>query len=154
MSKILFENIVRFILQFGFLTFYFQFLPVPSCPKHLAEIYSNYKEIAELVPKIEAENFTIEQGFRILLFMNFGNGTCQIKKYIRCKWEKNDLVNIINMSRAEVSPMIYALLQECSPVERSFSQLKNMLTKCRNFHLENVEKYFVVYFNNSFECND
>lgn len=121
-------------------------------PKQLAAIFSNYKEIASLVPKIEATNFTIAEAFEIMSSMKFGEDICEIKSYIENRIMKNDILEIMNFSRPEVSPMIYALLQKCQPttasVERSFSMLNKMLCKDRNFLPENVEKYFVLYFNN------
>lgn len=127
----------------------------PDIPKHLTEIYSNYKEIAELVPKIESQDFTIAQGFEMLSSMNFGKDPCQIQKYITRRLKSNEITSIIHMSRPEISPMLYALLKKCQPttasVERSFSQLKHMLTKPRNFLPENVEKYFIIYYNNDLQ---
>ena len=48
----------------------------------------------------------------------------------------------MNMERQDTSPAVYPKLQNsqltCISVERSFSMLKKMLAKDRNFKVENV----------------
>ena len=60
-------------------------------------------------------------------------------------------MDIIKMSRQEVAPAVYGLLQRCQPttaaVERSFSMLKKLLAKDRNFLPKNVKHYMCVHYN-------
>ena len=56
---------------------------------------------------------------------------------------------IMEMSRSEISPDNYVALQSCqstsTSVERSFSILKKLLSKDRNFLPQYVGKHFVLY---------
>ena len=67
--------------------------------------------------------------------------------------QNNDISEIINMERQDVSPAVYHMLQNSQPtsafVERSFSMLKKLLAKDRNFKAENVRHYMVIHFNAS-----
>ena len=50
-------------------------------------------------------------------------------------------------------PAVYHILQNSQPtsasVERSFSILKKLLAKDRNFKVENVQHYMILHFNAS-----
>ena len=56
--------------------------------------------------------------------------------------QNNDISEIINMERQDISPTVYYMLQNSQPtsasVERSFSMFKKLLAKDRNFKVENV----------------
>jgi len=60
---------------------------------------------------------------------------------------QSEILDIVNFSRPEISPKLYSLLHNCqytsTAVERSFL----LLTKQRNFHSENVQKYIINYNN-------
>ena len=51
--------------------------------------------------------------------------------------QNNDISEIINMERQDISPAVYHMLRNSQPksasVERSFSMLKKLLAKDRNF---------------------
>ena len=57
------------------------------------------------------------------------------------------------MEREDISLTVYHMLQNYQPtsasVERSFSMLKNLLAKDRNFKVENVRHYMIIHFNAS-----
>ena len=54
------------------------------------------------------------------------------------------------MERQDISPAVYHMLQNSQPtsasVERSFSMLKKLLAKDRNFKVENVRHYMILHF--------
>ena len=56
--------------------------------------------------------------------------------------QNNDISEIVNMESQDISPAVYHILQNSQPtsafVERSFFMLKKLLTKDRNFKVENV----------------
>ena len=60
----------------------------------------------------------------------------------------SDLTAIAKMSKANVSPALYAKLLKCQAtscsVERSFSMLGKLLAKDRHFAHETVWKYLAV----------
>ena len=57
------------------------------------------------------------------------------------------------MERQDISPAVYHMLQNSQPtsasVERSFSMLKKLLAKDRNFKVENVRHSMILHFNTS-----
>ena len=57
------------------------------------------------------------------------------------------------MERQNISRAVYHMLQNSQPtsafVERSFSMLKKLLSKVRNFKAENVRHYMILRFNAS-----
>ena len=65
--------------------------------------------------------------------------------------QNNDIFEIINMARQDISPAVYHMLQNSQPtsasVERSFSMLKKLLAKDRNFKVDNVRHYMILHFN-------
>ena len=60
----------------------------------------------------------------------------------------NVISEIINMERQDISMAVYHMLQNSQPtsasVERSFSMLKKLLAKDRNFKAENVQHYMIL----------
>ena len=62
--------------------------------------------------------------------------------------QNNNISEIINMERQDISPAVYPMLQNSQPtsasVERSFSMLKKLLAKDRNFKAENVQRYMIL----------
>ena len=57
------------------------------------------------------------------------------------------------MKRQEISPAAYHMLQNSQPtfasIETSFSMLKKLLAKDKNFKVENVRLYMTLHFNAS-----
>ena len=68
--------------------------------------------------------------------------------------QNNDTSEIINMERQDISPAVYHLLQNSQPtsasVERSFSMLRKLLAKDRNFKVANMRHYMISYFRRRF----
>ena len=64
--------------------------------------------------------------------------------------QNNDISEIINMERQNISPAVYHMLQNSQPtsasVERSFPMLIELLAKDRNFKVENVRHYMILHF--------
>ena len=58
------------------------------------------------------------------------------------------------MERQDISSAVYHNLQNSQPtsasVERSFSMLKKLLAKNRNFKVGNVRHYMILHFNAAF----
>ena len=55
------------------------------------------------------------------------------------------------MEREDILPAVYHMLQNSQPTsasaERSFSMLKKLLAKDRNFKVDNVRHYIILHFN-------
>ena len=80
----------------------------------------------------------------------FGEDTCNINQYIKKRMQNNDISEIINMERQDILPAVYHMLENSqstsASVERSFSMLKKLLAKDRNFKVENVRHYMILHF--------
>ena len=67
--------------------------------------------------------------------------------------QNNDISELINTERQDISPAVYHMLQNSQPtsasVERIFSMLKKSLVKDRNFKVENMQQYIILYLNAS-----
>ena len=67
--------------------------------------------------------------------------------------QNNDTSEITNMERQDISPAVYHMLENAQPTsasaERSFSMLRKLLAKDRNFKVENVRHYMILHFNAS-----
>ena len=85
--------------------------------------------------------------------LDFGEDTCNINQCIKKRMHNNDISEIINMERQDISPTVYHMLQNSQPtsasVKISFSMLKKLLAKDRNFKAENVRHYMILHFNAS-----
>ena len=64
--------------------------------------------------------------------------------------QNNDISVIRNIERQDISPAVYHMLQNFQPtsasVQKTFSMLKKLLAKHRNFKAENVRHYMILHF--------
>ena len=102
---------------------------------------------------MESAKYTIKEAVQAIQELDFGEGTCNINQYIKKRMQNIDISEIINLERQDISPAVYHILQTSQPtsasVERSFSMLKKLLAKDRNFKAENVRHYMILRFNAS-----
>ena len=102
---------------------------------------------------MESVKYTIKEAVQAIQELDFGEDTCNINQYVKKRMQNNDISEIINMERQDISPAVYPMLQNSPPtsvsVERSFSMLKKLLAKNRNFKVENVWLYMILHFNAS-----
>jgi len=112
-----------------------------------------YKSLAHLVELCEFPNYQIRQAVEDLKNISVGADSCTIIKYFDKRLDNTDIMDIMKMERNDVSPHLYALLQESQPtsaaVERSFFMLKKILRDNRNFDVENVQYYALLNFNSA-----
>ena len=103
----------------------------------LLKIKDQYERQVKLIKKIESAKYTIEEAVQAIQKLGFSEDTCNINQYIKKRMRSNDISEIINMERQDISPAVYYKLQSSQPttafVKRSFSTLKNLLAKDRNF---------------------
>ena len=102
---------------------------------------------------MESAKYTIKEAVQAIQKLDFGEDTCNINQYIKKRMQNNDIFEIIDMERQNISPAVYHMLQNSQPtfasVERSFSILKKLLAKNRNFKVENERRYMILHFNAS-----
>ena len=83
----------------------------------------------------------------------FHEDPCSISEYISNRLLGKDFLDIINCTRENITPAMFSQLQQCCAtscaVERSFSLLKKLLSKERNFLPDNLKKYFIFYYNHA-----
>jgi len=125
----------------------------PGIVQALIAIERSYRNLINIIFKLECKSCGIMETMRCINELQFNEDPCAIGIYLKGRLEKNEIIHILECTRTEISPHLYSLLQNCqstsAAVERSFSLLKKMLTKERNFNCENVRKYVIIYFNSS-----
>ena len=104
---------------------------------------NQYRTLAANVEFLEGSACAITEACGLLKNMQFDDGPCAIKNYIKKRPSNFDLETIINCIDLTIDPTSYALLQKAQPtsaaVERSFSMLSKLLRKDRNFDVKNVK---------------
>ena len=102
---------------------------------------------------MESGKYAIKKAVQAIEELDFGEDTCNIYQYIKNRIQNNDISEIINIERQDISPAVYHMLQNSQPattsVERSFSLLKKLLAKGKNFKAENVPHHMILHFNAS-----
>ena len=103
--------------------------------------------IVKLTEKMESVKYTIKEAVQAIQELDFGEDTCNINQFIKKRMQSNDISEIINMERQDISPAGYGMIQNSqstsASAERSFSMLKNLLAKDKNFKVENVKHYMI-----------
>ena len=125
----------------------------PNIVGFLMEIERCYSCLTNIIFKFENASCGILKAYNSMNELDFGDDPCDISGYIKKRLQKSEILDIVNANRPEISPHLYTLLMNCqctsSSVERSFSMLKKLLTKQRNFKDENIRKYIILYYNAS-----
>ena len=124
----------------------------PSLSSDLLAIRRDYTDLVRLLEKCESSSYTIAAAHCDLQQLMLGSDSCKIRLYLDKRLSNNpSLLDIMSLKRDDISPTLYGCLQQCQPtsvcVERSFSILKKMLAKDRNFKPENIESYCMMLFN-------
>ena len=95
---------------------------------------------------MEKSEVSIKEAVQAIQELDFGEDTCNINQYIKKRMQNIDISKTINMEKQNISPAVYHMLQNSQPtsasVERSFSMLKKLLAKNRNFKAESVQHYY------------
>ena len=104
----------------------------------------------ENVEFLKGSACTITEAYGLLKNMQLNDDPCAIKNYIRKRLSNTDLETIINCTNSTIDPTSYALLQKArstsATVEKSFSMLRKLLRKDRNFDVKNVKSYMMLYY--------
>jgi hypothetical protein len=120
---------------------------------NLMEIETCYSGLIDVIQRLEGAACGISEGYALVRNLDFQEDPCNLSVYLDDRLKRNEVEDILNCTREEISPHAYVLLSNCqctsASVERSFSLLKKILTKERNFNRENVRRYIVVYYNSS-----
>ena len=60
---------------------------------------------------MESAKYTIKEAVQAIQELDFGEDTCSINQYIKKRMQNNDISEIINMKRKDISPAVYHMLQ-------------------------------------------
>jgi len=125
-----------------------------SVPRSLREIYQCYIKLIDEIQRAESSKYTVAQAYERGYTFDFSSDPAGIQLYLDHRFELNcDLRAIVEMTRPNISPELYAKLLNCQAtsctVERSFSMLNKLLAKDRHFSTQNVWKYLAIYVNRS-----
>ena len=125
-----------------------------SLPRSLREIYQCYIKLIDEIQRAESPKYTVAQAYERGYTFDFGSDPAGIQLHLDHRFELNcDLRAIVEMTRPNISPELYAKLLNCQAtsctVERSFSMLNKLLAKDRHFSTKNVWKYLAIYVNRS-----
>ena len=125
-----------------------------NLPTDLMLIKRDYQCLVDLLERCEGTDYTVARAYSDLQTLSFGEDVAGVRVYLEKRLSKNTgLQDIMLLRRKEVSPTLYASLQQCTAtsvcVERSFSILKKLIAKDRNFKDENIEKYIIKVYNAS-----
>ena len=86
---------------------------------------------------MESAKYTIKEAVQAIQELDFCEDTCNINQYIKKRMQNNDISEIINMERQDISPAVYHMLQTSKPtsasVERSFSVFKKTVGQGKKF---------------------
>ena len=119
----------------------------------LLKIEDQYECLVKLIEKMESAKYMNKEAVQAIQELDFGEDTCNINQYMKKTMQNNDISALINRESQDISPAVYHMHQNSQPtsasVERSFSMLKKLLTKDRNFKVENVRHYMILHFNAS-----
>ena len=131
-------------------------LAAESFPRCLREIYQCYTKLVDEIQRAESTKYTVAQGYEKGCTLEFGSNPAGVKLHLAHRFELNsDLKTIVDMTRPNISPKVYAQLLNCQAtlctMERSFTMLGKLLAKDRHFSPNNVCKYLALYVNKLLE---
>ena len=116
----------------------------------LLKIKDQYGCLVKLIEKMESAKYTIKEAVQAFKELDLGKNTCNINQYIKKRMQNNGISEIINMERQGISPAVYHMLQNSQPTSafcRKIFHVKKLWAKDRNFKVENVRHYMILYFN-------
>ena len=71
---------------------------------------------------MESAKHTIKEAVQAIQELDFGEDTCNINQYITKRMQNNDIFEIRNMERQDISPAVYHMLQNSQPTSASLKE--------------------------------
>ncbi len=126
-------------------------LRIPNLAADLVAITRRYASLETIIPRMENSSYLIREAFNDIMNLDFLEDPCQIKPYILRRMSANEMKEIVAMERADISPAVFAMLQNAQPttasVERAFSLVGNVFTDDRPFRPHSVSAYMQLLYN-------
>ena len=64
---------------------------------------------------MEGAKYTTKEAVQAIQELDFGEDICNINQYIKKRMQNNDISEIINMERQDISPAVYHMPQNSQP---------------------------------------
>ena len=80
----------------------------------LLKIKDQYECLVKLIAEMESAKYTIKEAVQAIQELDFGEDTSNINQCIKTRMQNNDISEIINMERQNISPAVYHVLQKFS----------------------------------------
>ena len=79
----------------------------------LLKIKYQYECLVKLIEKMKSAKYTIKEAVQAIQELDFGEDTCNINRYIKKRMQNNDISEIINMERQDISSVYHMLIKTC-----------------------------------------
>ena len=92
------------------------------------EIFAQYQPLVSLVEELENPLYSIKDAYAKVSSLDLSSDSCRIKPYIYKRlnnFEKTDIKEIIHLSREDISPATYSMLQNCQATTAAVEKLLN-----------------------------
>ena len=76
----------------------------------LLKIKDQYECLVRLIKKMESAKYTIKEAVQAIQELDFGENSWNINQYIKKKMQNNDISEIINMERQDISPAVFHII--------------------------------------------
>ena len=86
----------------------------------LLKIKDQYECLVKLIDKMESAKYTIKEAVQAIQELDFGKDTYNINQYIKKRRQNNDISEIINKGRQDISPAVYHIHQNSQPTSICF----------------------------------
>ena len=123
----------------------------------LFTIHECYSQFINIIQRFEEKKFNLYDGYSLLDRLAFKKDPCNIKQYLQKRLANGDARKIVELSHnfknltSNMRGLIWSAQSTSIDVERSFSLLKKLLRKDRNFGKDSVEDYIMIYYNAKYE---
>ena len=74
--------------------------------EELVSVEKNYYKFVDIIKQFETRSITIVRGLAILQSITFDQDSANIKDYLVGRLSSNEIQDIVNMSRSEISPLV------------------------------------------------
>ena len=77
----------------------------------LTEIARCYSNLLPLITKMEQSSYTMMKVYAEITGLKFDTDPCGLQQYIQRRLQQNDILDIANMNRSYIPPLLYAALK-------------------------------------------
>ncbi len=123
----------------------------PQVFRSLTKICSQYGQLENIFEEHVDIHFSVEKAHKLFTELNFGEDSCRVKPYLMKRLDKSGITEIMENTKPGLTPHQHASLRKSQStsitVERSFSMVKKINARDRNFRSGNIEDYLLCKYN-------